>query len=126
MTRSEAADKIAEALEAGGYSASTWTTDAAAGPVRVYVTIPAESWKKKSRKIGYVSVELDGSISGDALDVQRGTILGLIPDLQIEAVAPVARPAVTVADRSPTDEDTDAFERSARSVAAAEVAREQG
>ncbi len=124
MTRDAAAAVIAEALEAGGYSASAWTTDAS-GPVRVYVTIPAASYKKKSRQIGFVSVELDGSISGDDLEIQKGSILALIPELQIEMVAtkPVGSDTKT---RHGSDEISAAFEDSERAVYASESAREQG
>ena len=89
-SRLEAADAIAAALE-DDYSASVWSKGNA---VRVYLTeVTRKSKGRASRKeIGFVSIGCDGSIDYDSLDYQRGTIAGLIADLnlKIEAVEPVA------------------------------------
>lgn len=110
-------------MEAEGYETSVWAPEGDAGKVRVYVTIPAASWKKKSQKIGFVAVNLNGEVESQ-LDKQSGTIMGLIPDLQIEPVA--AKPAVTAAKTIAADEDVAAFEASERATNRAEVNREEG
>jgi hypothetical protein len=124
LSRTEAADKIAEAIEAGGYSASAWAPEGSRGPVRVYVTIPAASWKKKARKIGYVAVELDGTLTSE-LDVQSGTIMGFVPALEIAPamLTPKASPAATQATGC---ESADQLQQSAAAVAAQESVREIG
>jgi hypothetical protein len=122
MTRTEAATVIANAVEADGYTTSVWAPEGESGPVRVYVTIPAANWKKKSQKIGYVAVNTDGTVESE-LDKQSGTIMGLVPELQITPHAP----KTTGGDSKPkVDEDVAAFEASERAVNRAEQNREQG
>lgn len=124
MTRTEAATVIANAVEADGYTTSVWAPEGEAGPVRVYVTIPAANWKKKAQKIGYIAVNKDGTVEGE-LDKQSGTIMALVPELQITPSAP--KP--TGGDSTPkvaVDEDVAAFEASERAVNRAEQNREQG
>lgn len=123
ISRAEAAEQIASVLEANEYSASVWTPEGSSGPVRVYVTIPAASWKKKARKIGYVAVNQDGTLAAN-LDVQSGTIMSLIPDLQITPAAP--KVAVRAAKPEAKEEDITQFEASERRVGASESAREIG
>lgn len=108
MTRTEAAAKIESALEAADYATSVWAPEGSTGPVRVYVTIPAASWKKKARKIGHVEINKDGTVESH-LDVQSGTIMGLLPDMQID---PVAEQPVVVREAHATtgDESLDQFE----------------
>lgn len=119
LSRLEAAAKIEAAIEAAGYSTSVWAPEDSGGPVRVYVTIPAASWKKKARKIGYVAVELDGTVTAN-LDVQAGTILACLPEMQIQAAA---LPTARIPASDPNSEDVEAFTRSRRAMAAAEDRR---
>lgn len=103
MTRTEAANAIVDALEANDdYSASVWAPDGATGPVRVYVTIPAESWKKKAVKIGYVEIARDGALVPH-LEKQKGSVMALIPALTIEATKSTMPPVLAVREESPDD-----------------------
>lgn len=120
-SRTDAAYLISDAIEADGYTTSVWAPQGDAGPVRVYVTIPAASRKKVARKIGYVSIELDGSITS-GLEKQSGAIMSLLPDLTIDAAR--SEPAPATEDVA-ADEDVAAFRRSERAVAAAELSRER-
>lgn len=123
ISRTQAADQIAAAVEAADCSASVWAPEGESGPIRVYVTIPAASWKKKARKIGFVSVEKDGTFASQ-LEVQSGTIMSLLPTLEVTAVAPKAVNAAP-AKVEVKDEDVSQFEASQRATAAAESAREE-
>jgi hypothetical protein len=121
VTRLDAAAQIAIAVETDGYTASAWAPEGESGPVRVYVTIPAANWKKKARKIGFVSVEKDGTFTSN-LEIQSGRIMGLLPSLEVSSV--ISRPAISAKPEIPQDEDVRQFEASQRATAAAESARE--
>ncbi len=123
MTRTEASSVIAGTIEANDYAASVWAPEGEAGLVRVYVTIPAANWKKKAQKIGYVSVNKDGSVTSE-LNKQSGAIMALLPDLQITPVNLSTQHANK--NNEPVDEITAAFQKSERTVNRAEENREQG
>lgn len=76
MTRLQAADRIAEVLSEAGYSAKVWSKGSA---VRVYL----------DRKYGYLAITGDGTVEPH-LDRQKGTIVGCLPDLEIESTTAVA------------------------------------
>ena len=95
--RTEAADLIAAAIETADYSCSAWAPEGNNGPVRVYVTIPAANWKKKAVKIGYVAVNLDGTLESH-LEKQSGSIMSLIPTLAITPATPKQSTAPVHAD----------------------------
>lgn len=123
MTRTEAATVIRTVVEADGYTTSVWAPEGDSGPVRIYVTIPAVSWKKKAKKIGYIAVNTDGTVESE-LDRQSGIIMGLLPELRITPFDLTP----TGDDRTPkaaVDEDVAAFEASERVVNQTEQNREQ-
>lgn len=121
MTRTEAAKAIAKVV-GGEYDTSVWAPEGDSGPVRVYVTIPAPNWKKKAQAIGYIAVSLDGTVESE-LSRQSGTIMSMLPDMEI---TPAAAKAIPARQAVAVDEDVAAFEASERRVGAAEQAREIG
>lgn len=76
MTRLQAAAEIADKLTEAGYSAKVWSKGNA---VRVYL----------DRKYGYLAITSDGTVEPH-LDRQKGSIMGCVPDLQIEAAVATA------------------------------------
>jgi hypothetical protein len=111
VTRLEAAAKISQAIETNDYSASVWSPEGESGPVRVYVTIPAASWKKKSREIGYVEILRSGDVESH-LEKQSGSIMGLLPNLEISP-APASQVAQRQSQEIP-DDPIDRMEREAQ------------
>lgn len=109
MTRTQAANKIASAIEDGGYSVSTWTTEGDDGHVRIYVTKPGSGRKKPAQKMGYVEVMPDGTLQSH-LDRQSGTIMSMIPNMEIQPAT--AKPRIESPKK--TTEAIDDFERQMR------------
>ena len=124
MTRIEAANLIAQTVEAADYQTDVWAPEGSSGPVRVYLTIPAASYKKKARKIGYIEVAADGSLVSE-LDLQFGTIMSSLPEMAIEPVIKVLAGSAPVV-AGVIDEDVAQHQVSLAATAAAESAREIG
>lgn len=107
MTRLEAASRISAAIEVGDYTTSVWAPSGNAGPVRVYVTIPAKSHKKPAQKIGHVEIAKDGAIE-TCVAKQSGAIKSLLPEIQVDPVVSAPKP-VAAAFASSGDETVDQF-----------------
>lgn len=124
MTRTEAARLISRTITGtGDYATSVWAPEGESGPIRVYVTIPAPSRKKSAQQIGYIAVNRDGTVESE-LTKQSGTIMALLPTLEITPVA-----AQSAASRQPVTfvgEDVAAFQSSERKTYRDESNREIG
>ena len=108
MTRIEAAKVIATAIEADEYTTSVWSPNGNAGPVRVYITIPAKSHKKPAQKIGHVEIKKDGTVEVSVVK-QSGAIKSLLPEIQIDPAVFAPKPDGAVV-ASSGDETVDQFE----------------